>query len=277
MKFGVYIRSTGERTEQLCLEACRRHIPERDIHLLRNFYPSYKVYQEMFARANDSKYDWFLGLDADVVLRPNWYTQIEKKINQFDKEKTFKFSFQVYDPIYRNRIDRGNHIYNNAYTATAIKSLKENIQIIRLPFFLKRFFSAGYYLKPETSLNTRVYKKTGALDHSNLNEIIGIHGAEQYYGEIFRGFLLRRGRNTDLMKQYTFLEIGQQEQLKKEGHLDQYVANLAWNTKHFCTPNLVDARCKRKYLEYLKDYNIQEKYPLEITLEQFYQKYSSAL
>ena len=59
MKIGVYVRSIGERTERLCLESCYQYVDPSDVHLLKNYFPSYEVYREMFKRANKSEYDWF--------------------------------------------------------------------------------------------------------------------------------------------------------------------------------------------------------------------------
>ena len=67
MKFGVYVRSIGERTERLCLESCYKYVDPSDVHLLKNYFPSYNVYREMFNRADKSDYDWFLAVDADIV------------------------------------------------------------------------------------------------------------------------------------------------------------------------------------------------------------------
>ena len=93
MKLGIYIRSIGERTEKLCLESCRQCVPDKDIHLLKNYFPSYNVYKEMFKRAMKTDYDWFLGLDADVVLAPNWYEKIQKRLPRIEVEKVFQFLF----------------------------------------------------------------------------------------------------------------------------------------------------------------------------------------
>jgi len=72
MRFGVFIRSIGERTEQLCAESCYQCLPPENVHILRNYYPSYNVYRAMFQEALKLGYEWYMGLDADVILLPGW-------------------------------------------------------------------------------------------------------------------------------------------------------------------------------------------------------------
>jgi len=273
MKFGVYIRSTGERTEHLCIDACKQQVDGKDIHVLRNYFPSYNVYKEMFTRAKKSNYDWFLGVDADVVLLPNWYDLISKKISSLNPEKTFKFTFRVYDPIYNKLIDRGNHIYNNTFTPFAIKALNENIFISKLPNFLKSFYNKGHYLKPETALRGMLLKSQG-LSNFNYQEVIGIHGAEQYFSEIFRTFYVRSKRNPDLIKNHSFLQKKNQKKQSQQQNLDKYVANLGWHYKTTQKIGNVDARKIKEYQEILKNkYKVKERNNLEKGLKEFYDQY----
>ena len=69
MKFGIFIRSVGERTEKLCIEACKQSLDSSKIHLIKNYYPAHKAYAKMFRMADELGYDWYLGLDADVILK----------------------------------------------------------------------------------------------------------------------------------------------------------------------------------------------------------------
>lgn len=272
MKFGIYIRSIGERTEQLCIDSCKQYIDSEDIHILRNYFPSYNVYREMFNRAEKSDYDWFLAVDADVVLSPNWHDMVIEKIEGVDPKNTFKFTFRVYDPIYCNLIDRGNHVYNNTFTPLAIGALKKNILISRLPRIFKRFFNSGYYLKPETSLRGVLKEKHG-LSNFNYPEVIGIHGTEQYYCEIFRTFLIRSKRNPEWINKYEFLQKNKQKQLFLQNEFELYVANLGWHHGDSCALNKIDSINIGLYQEILKKFKIQEREPLEMAIGEFYEKY----
>lgn len=273
MNLGVYIRSVGERTERLCVDSCSQHVNSRDIHVIRNYFPSYNVYREMFYRAWRSDYDWFLAVDADVVLLPNWYGLVIKQIKEVDPKTTFKFTFRVYDPIYDSRIHRGNHIYNNAFTNIAINALKKHIFISKLPRLFKRFFNSGYYLKPETSLRGRLLKTHNLLNF-DYSELIGIHGAEQYFREVFRTFLVRSKRNPEWIKKYDFLQKKNQQKLLQQNEIDRYVANLGWHYGVNHNIDKVDARNIELYQKVLEKSKIQERDKLDMRLREFYEKYS---
>jgi len=271
MKFGVFIRSIGERTESLCIDSCRQHVDSKNIHILRNYFPSYNVYREMFNRAEKSDYDWFLAVDADVVLSPNWYDMVMEIIKSVDSKTTFKFEFRVYDPIYDDLIYRGNHVYNNSFTTLAINALKKNILISRLPRFVKNCFKKGYYLKPETSLRGVLKVKHG-LSNFSCPDVIGVHGAEQFFEEIFRTFLVRSKRNPEWVKKYDFLNENRRKQLLDENRCNRYVANLGWNSNKFDV-DTIDARQQIEYKQILAKYNIKEHQKFSMNLESFYRKY----
>lgn len=272
MHFGIYIRSIGERTEQLCIDSCGQYIDLKDIHVLRNYFPSYNIYREMFNRAVKSEYDWFLGIDADVVLYENWFKIVHKDIEHCINKKVFKFTYLVDDYIFREPIDRGNHIYNNAFSKYALKELKKNIFISKLPRFLKKHYEIGRYLKPETSLRGRLLKTKNLLNF-NYTEVIGVHGAEQYLSEVFRRFAVRANRNSEYANKYNFLHQSNQESLHQQGDIDRYVANLGWNygmKHHF---GRVDARTLEKYRKILKEIGITERNKINKDLTWFYNKY----
>lgn len=273
MKLGIYIRSIEERTERLCIDSCRQYVNSKDIHVLRNYFPSHNVYLEMFQRALKSDYDWFLAVDADVVLLPNWYEIVIKQIKEVNPKTTFKFTFNVYDPIYGALIDRGNHVYNNAFTNIAINALKKHIFISKLPRLIKRFFNPGYYLKPETALRGRLLKTHNLLNF-NYPEVIGIHGAEQYFREVFRTFLVRSKRNPGWLKKYDFLEKRNQQKLLQQNEIDRYVANSGWQYGVNHDIDKVDARNIKLYQKVLEEFEIQERDKLNMTLGEFYEKYS---
>lgn len=272
MKFGVYIRSIGERTEKLCLESCYQHIDSKDVHLLKNYFPSYNVYMEMFKRAIKSDYDWFLAADADVVLYKNWFKIVQKNIERPDPEKVFKFTYLVDDYILEEPIDRGNHVYNNAFSKQALQELKKNIVISKLPMFLKKRYERGRYLKPETSIRHKMREKYN-IDNFQADGIIGIHGAEQYLSEVFRRFAVRSNRNPEYVNKYDFLRESNQESLLRQGDIERYVANLGWNYGMEHTFGKVDARNISLNQNVLEEFKIQEHDRLYMTLGEFYEKY----
>ncbi len=268
MKFGIYIRSIGERTEGLCIEACKKLIPKEDVHILRDYHPSYNVYKEMFVRAQKSNYDWFMGLDADVVLYPDALDMILDKISQVDAQKTFKFTFHTYDPVYRSKIDRGNHIYNNEHTQLASVELEKNIRISRMPRILKFFYDKGYYLKPETSIRGRILKDYG-LQNFSYPEIIGVHGAEQYLWETFRSFAIRARRNPEWERKHGFLADPQRDDL------DKLAAFLGWNHGKSHKIEDVDARLADEIKIIIESEGLTERGELTLGYDMFLKKYQN--
>ena len=272
MHFGIYIRSIGERTEQLCIDACGQYIDLKDIHVLRNYFPSYNVYREMFNSAIKSEYDWFLGIDADVILYEDWFKTVQKDIERCINKKVFKFTYLVDDYIFREPIDRGNHIYNNAFSKYALKELKKNIFISKLPRFLKKYYQSGRYLKPETSLRGRLLKTNNLLNF-NYTEVIGVHGAEQYLSEVFRRFTVRANRNPEYINKYNFLNESNQKSLYQHGDIDRYVANVGWNYGIKHPIEKVDARTPKRYRKMLEEIGITERNKINKDLTWFYNKY----
>ena len=61
IRFGVIIRSIEERTESLCYDSCVTFLPKDNIQIVRNIYPNFRAYIEMFRIAIDQKYDWYLA------------------------------------------------------------------------------------------------------------------------------------------------------------------------------------------------------------------------
>ena len=272
MKFGVYVRSIGERTEKLCLESCYQHIDSRDVHLLKNYFPSYNVYREMFKRAIKSDYDWFMGVDADVVLYKNWFEIVQKDIESSDPQKIFKFTYLLDDYILREPLDRGNHIYNNAFSKHALSELDKNIFITKLPLFLKKYCNRGRYLKPETSIRHKM-KERYKVDNYNIHDKIGIHGAEQYLCHFFRAFALRAHRNPKYSSKYDFLRESNQESLLREGDIERYVANLGWNYGMKHSIATVDAGEIRRYEIILGKKGMSERDELTQDINWFYERY----
>lgn len=212
MNFGVIIRSIGERTETLCLEACRRVLPKSKIHIVRDYYPTYRAYRQMYNISLEKEYDWYLGLDADVVLKDNWLDVAEKKINELAGEDYFGFSFSIRDKFLRN-LDRGNHFYCGRFTKRALWFLEN-----RTRDSLKPESYISRYLKSDNPPKKGRYFK---------DIVIGYHGYEQFYKHIYYRFLLRRfriQRDPEGKEKYVNLF----KNVKNLGDLDFYAGKLGW-------------------------------------------------
>lgn len=268
MKFGIIIRSIKERTESLAIESAKRYAPKNtELIVLRDYYPAHKVYLEMYKVAIEKKFDWYLALDADIVLIPNWFNKIKKIIYKTNNDYIFRVVFNVIDGIQRERLDYGQHLYNGKYSELLYNQLNNLTNKVKAGEL-----SANKLLKPEGSVARNLinngYKKIGK------RTIIGFHGYEQYYSEIFRRYLIRYHRNNLYADKYfNLLKPKYTERLKQKGDIDCYVANLAWNSAKKFNITSNDARIVAQINKFLEKYCIKEKKEINITLEEFYKKY----
>jgi len=260
-KFGIFIRSIGERTENLTYESCLQGVDEKNIHIIKDFCPAWKAYEKMFNVANTIGYDIFLGIDADIVLKENWLSIVDKKFKSINNEDFFVITFHMNDPFIGN-VDRGNHFYNGKYSGDALHILKT---------------VTWKTLKPESFIRYYIDAKTFVFD-----DIIGYHGFEQYYRDIFYRFWLQYKRNhSELIKKQLFGE-------KKIISDDLRVARAGWNKskkefiKNILTnklkilninPNNKDKIFFEKYLQKLE---CNEKVHFSKSLLQFYEERSKS-
>ncbi len=210
----------------------------------------------MFRMADELGYDWYLGLDADVVLKKNWYKIAMDKIEEIKDRDYFNFSFAVQDK-FLGIIDRGNHFYNGKYNKLAMRILEEKTR---------------YTLKPESSICSHI--KRESPNFSNFT--IGFHGHEQYYKDIFYRFWLRRKRGGNLSKQSKFFK----DKNRLNHDKDFWVAKRGWDygrnilsligLNRKCKPGDCTAMLK-EVPKLLNKLGIKEKSELKINLNKFYQ------
>jgi len=279
MNFGVFIRSIGERTERLCQESVAQYVPNQKIHILQNYYPSYKAFLTMFELAKAHKYDWYLGLDADVILKKDWLQTFENKLNEPDTDKLFRIYFYTKDGVTYQKLVRGNNWYNGKYTDMNIKYLKKNIRIGKYWFYYRyQGLSSGYFNKPETSIRTHMKQNHNILDKT-FEELIGWHGYEQYRSEIFRQYVTRYKRDPNFISNPSneFLADQYASQLYGEQKYDQYTANRAWNQAKDFNLKHIDGRIKPFLEKKMAQLGLEEKQPLTLALDNFYSEYATDL
>ena len=265
IRFGVIIRSIGERTEGLCYDSCLKAIPKEHIHIVKNYYPSYRAYIEMFRIAIDQQYDWYLALDADTVLCPNWLSLIADKISNYGDSKLFCFGHSVKDK-FLGTIDRGNHCYNGIYSKKAIDGVLKSIK---------------HTLKPEGGIK---YNIEGIYVKRFSEQLIGYHGYEQYYKDIYYRFWNRRRRKpSQELKKLINKNLNNNQDYDRENE----VGLLGWNSynlmdhilaRFFPEISNFSATSKKheKIRKTLDKKNIIEKDELQMRYDQFIEKYGSS-
>lgn len=264
IRFGIIIRSIEERTEKLCYDSCLQAVPKENIHIVRNIYPSFKAYIEMFKISIEYKYDWFLALDADMVLFPNWFDMVAEKIYKYNKSNLFVFGHLVEDK-FLGTIDRGNHCYNGFYSELAIEAVSKAIkESVKLERYIKK------YIKGIKRIPT-------------FTEKIAWHGFEQYNKDIYFRFWNRRRRNPTEEFKRKFIDLVINNSNKKD--LDYEVAKYGWDSYSIYdkmlvrfSPKIANLSTTEKKHEKIRldllDNGINEKYHLNMNYNEFVDKYN---
>ena len=265
VNFAVIVRSIGERSEGLALQSAELETGSKAI-LLSGFKPSYRVYEKMFQTAVNSDFDWFLALDADTVLFPGWLTLVNEKISQIKGDETFKFFYKVYDPIFHDIRGRGHHIYNRSHIEKAIAALSENVSLINSGWLKRMLHSREYILKPESSLKHRMRKKYG-LKTFMFPEVAGVHGAQQYFSEIIRTFIIRANREPSLEREYAFLRQ------KQPSDLDRLAAKVGWDFGLKRKVDAIDSGNADVLKKLMQENGLVEKGKIDLSYGDFVSKY----
>jgi hypothetical protein len=258
MKLGVIIRSTGERTHKLCCESVRQFVHDRNIHVINNTCPFSKAVEEMFEIAISTDWDWYIGLDADVILMRDWMPRVwrvfleEETKRAFTENKTkvndlFKIDFMLQDRFIG--LTPGVHFYNNRFSKKALEVLK-----------LTKDSN-----KPEGNIRHKI-----GVPFIQPNMTIGYHGYEQYYSDIFNRFVVRASRNPEYVDKHN---IFKRDLSTEVNPVELVVAYDGWKY------GIEDRRRALKYMDAtnkqdISTYGFKELQPLDITLEKFYESVS---
>lgn len=273
MKFGVIIRSIGERTARLSYESAKAFAPPgTTFHKLENLFPAYQLYQNMFQLAVQENFDWYFAVDADVILLPSWPDVIQRAIDTFSSDpNVFRITMLTNDVLSQRWLSAGVHLYRGTHSAHLLSTITQLIE--------KHDTTnpqLNILIKPEGMTTQALIREGGKLEH--INERVGYHGVEQFYAEIFRRFLVRRIREPEYHRQSTFLtkwlDPRNAQKLLQQDDMDGYVANMAWNTTD-TQFNIMsnDGRIKDDINIWLQNAGILEKGPLTMSLDDFYRQY----
>lgn len=187
MRFGAIIRSFGERTKWLCHDSIINRLPEKNIHFIKNVFPFSEVVEQMIVLASEKGYDWYIGVDADIVLVPDWLKRIENTLREIkDIDSYYKIDFQLKDKFVNNTLIYGLHLYNGKYNKQMFDILK----------------TTKNTSKPEGNIRHKINAKFINL----VSGPIGYHGYEQYYRDIYSRFAIRSFRNVEDIQRYNLFE-----------------------------------------------------------------------
>ncbi len=178
MKIPVFVRSSGERTTELCLHSVvAAGFPAGCLNIFDNTGKAFwNVLVRSLKAAADSLESHVLVIDADVVMFPNACELISACIEsrpQFARiefQRICKFTTKT----------RGIHLYN-------VRRLQNEIipELSRVP---------EDHLKPESELIRRLYLR-GVADVQHTGPTVAWHDFEQYFAHIYAKMALRAMRD----------------------------------------------------------------------------------
>ncbi len=170
--FYIVIRSANERSLPLCLKSVRSLGVDFEVI---NINPFWKAVIKTFKIGIKRGRRFTVGLDADIVLYKNAIDTFIRVITK--TPRYWKYDFGLKDRFYPNKI-WGVHVYETRALPIALENLPKNIQIIS---------------KPERRFCFELRKKE--YNDINVPDIVGEHGYNQYYRDIFNRFFHRAIRN----------------------------------------------------------------------------------
>lgn len=175
-EIGVVVRSVGERTEALCLESIRLFV---EPFIVSNVRPVAKAILETFELACSDPKDWYLVVDADVVLMRNWYpTLLEVVEGQEDRQLLAPI---VYDFITNRTVSKGLKLYRGTHIPMILDAYRLHYDTI------------VNQLKPGDWLRRsgKIRVKSRHISCGEEPRIFGLHACAQYRKHIFNTAAVR--------------------------------------------------------------------------------------
>lgn len=101
-KLSLVLLSCGELSENKCLEAIKPFREEIELIKIKNVYPQVKALNQMI---DSVETEYFIPLDADMVLYSDAWPRIKNAINKNEHEKKWhSILFQLYDTLTEKNI-----------------------------------------------------------------------------------------------------------------------------------------------------------------------------
>ncbi|MDA8016064.1 MAG: hypothetical protein MPN21_01350 [Thermoanaerobaculia bacterium] len=180
----VVLRCAGERTESVCRQLLADQVPDENLAILRE-RPFEKALERGFEHALESKSQWTVCVDADVLIAPALIPFLVDVASDLPSDH-FGFTGYIYDKFLRRKRAGGPHTYRTALLAEALG-------------YLPRVHGS---LRPETEVKRHMQRAGKPWATPKL--IFGLHDFGQYYRDIFRKMVVRafRARGDDKLNMY---------------------------------------------------------------------------
>lgn len=249
LKIGAIVRSVGERTEKLCLESLRTALPEKDVVLIRDVSPFLNTLKACYEAAIKHKFDWYLLVDADMVMKDGWYSLIIHKLQATPNTYLYwEFTFRLKDLVEPKNID-AIHVVNGRYSEELLRSANK----------------VKNGMKPEGSVRDDMINRTGAK-RLITKDVIAYHGYEQYLLDVYYRFYNRACRDPKYVEKRGLF--------KKLDTDDKKIGKMGWDYG-IKNRNLkfLDSRDKCVPVDdFVKGFGFKERRHITYKLSTFYKK-----
>jgi hypothetical protein len=173
LKLFIIIRGAQERTQEHCVAISEKLVGAENVLLLNEPSFSQAHIKSMEIGAKLEGFDYVIFLDADVLLiEKNFVENIKKGMQEIKDKQFYMLNYLLFDrqckaPVY------GMHLYN-------IETLKKALNYKEVAINAQR---------PETAVCVQMAKK-GYKTYITPT-IVGYHGYEQFYADMYRTAFVR--------------------------------------------------------------------------------------
>ena len=167
----VIIRSANERTESACYDLLSQQVATENIVVIHET-PFTAALRKSYQVGIEYGLPWTLCIDSDVLVTGEAVDNA-LRLAQATSGDWFAIQCKVLDKFFGGAAHAGNTLYRTSLLASALELID----------------SYKYSLRPETSV-LRQMSKRGNLWKS-VDQVIGLHGYEQYYRDIYRTMFVR--------------------------------------------------------------------------------------
>jgi hypothetical protein len=167
----VVIRSTGERTEELCRHVAVQQVSEENVVVVHK-NPFARAVIRTFEVGLDFNLPWTIALDADVILCQGAVAEIIAQA-EARNDRAFMINMKVLDKFAGGAMHRGVHMYRTMLFERARKLVPLDERTTRAESYTVRKMEAAGYPFVQTEV------------------LVGIHEYEQYYRDIYAKRLFR--------------------------------------------------------------------------------------
>lgn len=160
------IRSSGERTTELCQQLVSEEVPTDNIVIIRET-PFTKAIRKTFKLGIERGLPWTLAIDADLLIRINAIRDLLQFAQQMD-ENVFELQGLVLDKLFLTFRPGGGHLYRTSLLLKAIEQIPHE----------------SLSGRPETTTIRNMESHGYPWVQSDI--LFGLHDYEQYYRDIYR-------------------------------------------------------------------------------------------